>query len=288
VTWGPRLVQVFAPDERQFLVTSEGDGAVFGEWSPFDVGLRTSEKPAAVAWNDGGSSGKNLRVFVVGDDHQVHSNGYDDETAGWYGWSDLPSNFYGFENGPGATSRGINRIDVFGRASGDALNSLEWISSEQDGYGEWEFPPDPGLVRYAPAAVASDRQQTSVDRFDVFAVFTDGTLHYITYGPTDVQQWGTWQEVPAPTKFTGGPAVTSWRPGQFDVFVRDDVSHHLMHSRYDGTAWSAWDEMTEFEISEAPAATSWGDDRIDVFVIDNERRMLHRWHENGDWHSLTP
>jgi hypothetical protein len=277
---------VFGPDRDEQLVTSEGDGTDFGEWLPFDSSVTTAEKPAAVAWNDGGSSGKNLRVYIVDGQGQMQSNGFDEETGSWYGWNPLTVNGYGFVSGPGAASRGINRIDVFGRAAGDALNSLQWLSSDDD-FFEWQTPPDPGSVRYAPTAVAGDAVLTGVDRFDVFAVFGDGTMHYITYS----QGWGSWQEVPATTKFTGGPAVTSWRPGQFDVFARvDDANHRLLHSSTsdDGANWTDWEEMTQFEISEPPTATSWGDGRIDLFVIDDSRRMLHRWYENGEWHPAVP
>ncbi len=282
VSWGPRTVQVFAPDSNGTLVTKEGDGAAFpDQWTPLDSSITTQEKPAAVAWNDAGSSGKNVNVFVLGDqDGQLHEISYDqsDGVGSWFGWSDLPFSGFGFQSGPGAASRGINRIDVFGRTSD---NGLQYSSLEQGvGFADWQLPPDPGSVRYAPTAVAGDAQLTGVDRVDVFATFTDFHVHQLT---NQASSWGNWQLLPGGPDFNSGPAVTSWGPNQFDVFARAKDSGHLWHTSFDGTTWTAWDEMTQFKLAEAPAAASWGNGRIDLFVVDTNGEMHHSWYENNQW-----
>jgi hypothetical protein len=85
-------------------------------------------------------------------------------------------------------------------------------------------------------------------------------------------------------KVKGTPAVSSWKEGRLDVFIRS-LDNRLFHRVYENETWQGanWRDLSDghtFETS--PAAVSWSPDRIDLFAVWN-RQVQHRAYQGGAW-----
>jgi hypothetical protein len=171
-------------------------------------------------------------------------------------------------SGPGASSWGSGRLDVFVRGTDSAL----WHKWYDNGWSDWESLG--GVLTSAPAAVSWDE-----DRIDVFARGTDSALWHKWYE----NGWSDWESLGG--VLTSEPAVCSWSAGRLDVFVRGTDSA-LSHKWYEN-GWSAWESLGGV-LTSGPGAVSWDEGRIDAFVAGTDSALWHKWYENGwsDWESL--
>lgn len=161
-------------------------------------------------------------------------------------------------SGPGVSTWGASRTDVFARGSDSGL----WQStSTGSAWGAWA--PLGGIISGDPGAVS-----WSTGRIDVFARGGDGALYH-RY--SDGTNWSGWEALGG--GLNAGPTVSSWAPQRLDIFV---VGHDnsLWHKSWDGNHWGAWEPLGGV-LTSAPTAVSWGPNRIDIFA---------RGADNGIWH----
>ena len=79
------------------------------------------------------------------------------------------------------------------------------------------------------------------------------------------------------------PAVASRGPNRIDVFARGE-NGHLWIYKWNGSAWSQWEDLGGGRLTSSPAAVSWGPERLDVFVRGHDGQLAHkRWAGGVGW-----
>jgi murein DD-endopeptidase MepM/ murein hydrolase activator NlpD len=167
--------------------------------------------------------------------------------------------------GPGVSSWGPNRLDVFSRGTDNSLTH-KWYNN-----GWWNWESLGGVITSDPAAVS-----WSNGRLDVFARGGDNALWHRAY---DSAGWHAWDSLGG--ILTGAPTVASWGAGRLDVFMTG-TDGALWHRWWDGTAWQTWESLGGV-LAARPAAVSWGNGRIDVVARGVDNSLWHRWYESGGW-----
>jgi len=100
--------------------------------------------------------------------------------------------------------------------------------------------------------------------------------------------WSNWKTEDIGIKIAGAPAVSSWKEGRLDVFVRS-TDNRLFHRVYENELWqgSGWQDLSDgHKIEVSPAAVSWGPDRIDLFAVW-DKQLHHRAYQSGTWNPWT-
>lgn len=84
----------------------------------------------------------------------------------------------------------------------------------------------------------------------------------------------------------GSLTVSSPKEGRFDVWAVSKTTHHLNHLSWDGTRYSAWEDLGG-NFTEAPAVNHWSANRVDILgrkhkshVYDYKYWDGHQW---SDW-----
>jgi Concanavalin A-like lectin/glucanases superfamily/Repeat of unknown function (DUF346) len=79
------------------------------------------------------------------------------------------------------------------------------------------------------------------------------------------------------------PAVASRGLNRIDVFARGE-NGHLWIYKWNGSAWSRWEDLGAGRLTSSPAAVSWGPERLDVFVRGHDGQLAHkRWAGGVGW-----
>jgi hypothetical protein len=81
--------------------------------------------------------------------------------------------------------------------------------------------------------------------------------------------WSNWKVENIGIKVKGAPAVSSWKEGRLDVFVRG-TDDHLYQRVYENDGWQGvkWEDLSDgHTIEQSPSAVSWGPKRIDLFAV---------------------
>jgi hypothetical protein len=165
---------------------------------------------------------------------------------------------------PGVASTVENRLDVFARATNNALYRRKWTGKT---WTDWEELG--GRIASAPAAVS-----WGAGRLDVFMRGEDNRLWQWW---SDGQQNG-WQQLDG--ELTSAPAVASQEQGSLDVFARaTDMT--LYRKKWRRGSWGEWTPVPDsIRLTSDPAAVAWGKGRLDVFMR-GEDMALWQWWTNG-------
>jgi spore germination protein YaaH len=173
-------------------------------------------------------------------------------------------------SGPGASSWGAARTDVFAVGSDRGLWQNVWNGTA---WGGWS--PLGGIVTGDPGAVS-----WSAGRIDVFVRGQDGALYH-RY--SDGARWWGWEGLGGGMQY--GPKVASMSPQRLDIFITGNDSQ-LWHKYWNG-GWSGWEPLGGV-LTSAPAVVSWAANRLDIFARGGDNQMWHMdWHGNG-WSGWTP
>ena len=100
--------------------------------------------------------------------------------------------------------------------------------------------------------------------------------------------WSNWKTEDIGIKVAGAPAVSSWKQGRLDVFVRTPDCR-LYHRVYENDTWQGanWVDLSDgHDIEVSPAAVSWGPERIDLFAVW-DKQVHHRAFQSGTWGPWT-
>lgn len=279
VSWSPGRLDVFARGINNTL-----------HWTPYEQSWGDSQflslgnlisdfVPVPVSWNSGRLDVFALDAGGTGNSILKHT-WYQD--GRWRNWESLGGNLAP-NLVPAAVSWDSGRLDVFALGADNIMQHI-WY---QDGrWRNWEplgendaFGRD---LLGAPHAVSWGH-----GRIDVLALGADYTLRHKWY----FGEWDKWRPVrddhPLGRDFNSRPISVSWGHGRIDVFVRGGTNNALRHIWYSGE-WQSWEGLGENEdlgigLTSAPHPVSWGNGRLDVFARDRENRIIHKWHDNGQW-----
>jgi hypothetical protein len=169
-------------------------------------------------------------------------------------------------SGPGGSSWGASRLDVFVRGNDNGLFQRTWNGSS---WGAWIALG--GFLSSGPGAVS-----WSPSRIDVFARGSDNQLYHRF---SDGANWSAWENLGG--TLTSGPDVAAWGPGRLDVFARG-TDNGLWHKWWFGSGWSAWENLGGTLTSD-PTAVSWGNNRIDIFARGTDNGVWHKWWHGSGW-----
>ena len=100
--------------------------------------------------------------------------------------------------------------------------------------------------------------------------------------------WANWTSEDIGIKVNGAPAVSTWKEGRLEVFVRS-LDNRLFHSVYENDMWqgTGWTDLSDgHTIEVSPAAVSWGPERIDLFAVW-DKQVHHRAYQSGTWNPWT-
>lgn len=162
---------------------------------------------------------------------------------------------------PAAASTGENRLDVFARATNDALYRRSWTGKTWTGWEELG-----GRLASAPAAVS-----WGPGRLDVFLRGINNKLwQWWSDGPRS-----GWQELDG--ELTSAPAVASQERGSLDVFARA-TDMMLYRKKWRGSSWGEWTPVPgSIRLTSDPAAVAWGKGRLDVFMRGEDAALWQWW-----------
>jgi hypothetical protein len=165
--------------------------------------------------------GKNLDVFVVGNDNAIY---YKFWNFVWSGWLNIGGNC---SSAPAVASWGDNQLDVFVRSQKDELMHKSW--SKNLGWSEWKNRSQTGMIKSAPAAVSWGEKT-----IDVFAVGPNSEMLHISF---DGNKWSNWGSLEG--NITSAPSAVSTVEGKVMVFARNK-DRVLIENHLEGKKWSGW------------------------------------------------
>jgi hypothetical protein len=180
----------------------------------------------------------------------------------WSNWESLGGVL---TSAPGASSRGVNRIDVVVRGTDNAVYFKAWNGSSWGPYASLG-----GVFTSAPA---SDSWSSS--RIDIVGRGTDNALYHKAWNGV----WSGWGSLGG--VITADPAICSWAANRLDVFVRG-ADNALWHKWWNGSAWSGWESLGG-GLSSGIGAVAWGPNRLDVFARGMDNALWHKWWNGSSW-----
>jgi spore germination protein YaaH len=176
--------------------------------------------------------------------------------------------------GPGASSWGASRTDVFVRGSDNGLWLDTWNGT---GWGPWSSLG--GILTSGPSAVS-----WGANRIDAFARGTDNGLWHAWWDGT---RWNGWQSLGG--VLTSGPGTASLASARLDVFVRgsDNGLWHLWWNPTSG--WSTWQPLGGILTSD-PSAVASSSTHLEVFARGTDNGLWRIGWDGatgwGKWQSL--
>lgn len=182
---------------------------------------------------------------------------------GWSKWEDLGGIL---TSGPGSSSWGPNRLDVFVKGSDNAMYHKWWNGSRWS-----DFENLGGVLTSAPASVS-----WGPNRIDTFVRGTDNAMYHKWWNGS---RWSDYENLGG--ILTSAPGASSWGPNRIDTFVRG-TDNQLYHKWWNGSRWSDWEALGG-NLTSGPAAVSWGPNRIDVFARGQNQALWHKWWDGSRW-----
>lgn len=163
----------------------------------------------------------------------------------------------------GGTDANEGRIDLFGL--NDTNNIIQ--ATYPGGSSKW----GPYSSRGGTMQGRMDAASWAPGRVDLVArgASSNKLWHRVLAGNT----WGNWREIHP--KVISGPAVCTWGPDRLDVFAKGN-DHNLIHSFWNGQAWSEWFDLGVFGTDDAPAAVSRTRGNIELFARGRDNKLWHR------------
>jgi hypothetical protein len=187
-------------------------------------------------------------------------------TAGWTGQTVASGG--AVNTSVSAVSWAPNRIDVFARGAENRLVHKWWNGQT---WSDWESLG--GVINSRPHAVS-----WGPDHIDVFVRGTDNAFWLRRY----LNGWQAWKRIGG--DIAAPPFAVSWGPGRVDAFGVGQQGQ-LLHTTWDGAAWTVVASRGGSLMKEQPAAAAWGRNRIDVFGRGSANQELrHVWFD-GTWHA---
>jgi hypothetical protein len=232
-------------------------------WKNENIGIKITGAPAVSSWSQG-----RLDVFVRSPECHLYHRVYENETWQGAGWEDLwDANI--IATSPAAVSWGPGRIDLFAVWA----NQLHHRSYQNGVWSPWAENLE-GVTNDAPAAAS-----WKLERVDTLVHTTDSYMSRRFWESGTLFGWKDWETVGGQMRnLLSAPAAVATGPGRIDCFGRG-AADHLIHSWYQDTNHSDWEEIDTFVIKDSPAVVSGVTSdrgRVDVFVRGPDDWMKHR------------
>ena len=178
-----------------------------------------------------------------------------DRTHGWVRrWQDL--------SGTWASS------PTYGQSI-DKLYYDLWVFAGRPGASWSGWKPMGGGLSGGPAV-----SSWSADRRDVFVLGTDNQLWH-EFSNSGGAGWSGWEPVGGSLSgaLASDPAAVSWASNRIDIAIVGSDGH-LWHRIYEGTQWSAWEDLGG-QFSSGPAIATWSAGRLDIFARGTGGELEH-------------
>jgi hypothetical protein len=175
-----------------------------------------------------------------------------------------------------AVSWSIDRLDIFGLGTDDAMYHKAWTGSAwAPSTTGWEYLG--GRFNSPPSAVS-----WGPGRLDIFGLGTNNNMYHKSWengwGPSTT----SWEWLGG--VFDSPPAVCSWGKNRIDIFGLG-TDNQMYHKAWNGkwnpsvTGWEALGGV----FNSPPAAVSWGADRLDIFGLGTDNQMYHKSWDGAQW-----
>ncbi len=123
-------------------------------------------------------------------------------------------------------------------------------------------------------------------RLDLFAVFSNGALHWCSWD-TSTGKWSGWTSLGGDC--TGTPAVCAWGPGHIDVIVRWKDGTIRNKAFNDGAWWpgpTTWAKLGGTG-KLPPRVVAWSPGHLDLVAVMGDGKVANKVWENGNWWPST-
>lgn len=229
--------------------------------------------PSAVAWCEGsttnGCPDNRLDIFARGSsnelEHKIWAN------SAWSPWWNMG---YTLTSAPAVSSRGVGKVDVFWRTTGDVLRHLWWDGTQWNGpeslSGSSEMASGPAAVSWGP------------NRIDVIWRAYDNSIHTKSWNGTT---WSAITEVGPASNFTtdARPAISSWGTNRLDAFARGSDGA-MWHAWNGGSGWTGWGRIGgNLAPGTGPGAVSDSANNIDLVSLGTDNGLWHMWWDGSAW-----
>jgi hypothetical protein len=281
-----------------YLYTSLGGNGCSTSGAWWD-GVTLKNNVAAVSWGPGridifALDTNNHMQHLWTNDDGAHIWGQDDWGSGPSGWT-----FFGT---PSVASWGPYHLDVFSLAqSGSSYALMHWMwnqnadnSITSTGWENWGTPTDSlgnSVISTGIGAVSEEP-----NRVDVFTMAQPTTGNPNLWqaqrnGSSGGPTWINHGNPGGSVYVLGTPAVASWGPGRWDLFVVDETSPsiHLRHWYYDAGCCSGWDDWGTLPVSGGMnsgglSAIAMGENRLNIYAqaFSSPNNIYRRTWDFGD------
>lgn len=164
---------------------------------------------------------------------------------------------------PDVATWGPNRLDIFGRASNGQIAHKWWNGSSWSG---WENLGPTSAIVSGVGAVGSGG-----NRYDVVGRAANGSVFHLYFHSN------AWFWTNQGGSIKGDPDVSSWGPGNYNIWGRG-ASDDMLYTKYwTGSAWSGWDNTKQGPLSSSPGAVAFQPWRLDVVTLDSDASVRHWW-----------
>ena len=258
------------------------------------------------------TSAKTLFVFGVGEDKALW---YTKWNGGWGAWERLGGIVNG---GPDACSPNPGEIVVFLRANDNTIDAIGYEmgkgASPFVGYGS-KIGSDPSVVCRAGKKIdLFARGHNNTALYHTFAEDGRWAFYYNVQNGYAIEDVMTAAANPAPpekagfwgnlfgvgAKFTtppegwslggaplggeikGSPDACAFGGVKRAVFARG-MNDYIWWRYWDGSQWTAWEDLGGLKMSSDPSAISRGDGMIDIFARGENNHLYVRSYKNGIW-----
>jgi hypothetical protein len=175
-----------------------------------------------------------------------------------------------------ASQGGFANLDAYVRGSDGHIYHRYEASGTWFGYDDMgaPFTTDPAATSWGSGS----------------AILVAGNGAQLSWKQFASPSWGSWQAIPAPSPAMASgssPAVVSWAPGTFHVFILN-VNNALSYIRYANGAWGSWTAVppgTPSGVTFAgnPTVASQGPNSLDVFINSSNGHIWHTFYVSTGW-----
>lgn len=279
VSGGPDLLDMFATTENPFVPSqiygAGWNGAAWSQWETVG-GADTATAPVYVTYGQ-----NSLAVFseYQGQLQEVSGAG---AFPNWvHSATDLHLPFAtSIMSGPGATSWGGGRLDVFAWSFTRFSRYLYWQNLlhewSTDGGASWQYETLPTFSGFisglAPVVVSRGANDLTVLAFG-----TNDSLSALTWNGSS---WGNWQSLGGylPSQRIAAQPLAG---NQLHVFgVGGNAS--LYDDTLTGSSWSGWQSLGG-TVTTSPTASSWAYDSMTVCALSSDNALWCRDDIYGSW-----
>ncbi|KAI1366826.1 hypothetical protein F5Y08DRAFT_112975 [Xylaria arbuscula] len=227
----------------------------------------------------------------------ISAHSWGDPRVDLFGWADDRSIWHKFYTGydwqpfekferipseatscPAVSSWGYGRLDLVWVNHADETVIHKWIDGNSWG-PSWEEANN--LGGHGDIDLV-DTVSWGENRLDIVGnAFNGSFLHKAWTGSDYYPSGKEWEDLGG--NFTGVPSIGSWGADRLDVVGVSAVTGSLFHKYWDGSGWSAWEDLEGGPFIGKPVVSSWGPNRLDLWALDENAALQHKFWDGFQW-----